>query len=107
MKKKIAILLVICLSTLFSGITCMAAEKSALETYAYREELLVSYKEYWYRDGEGQESYVIYDRQYRTYTFLNGYRKLSPIITSLSTTAAGLPPNVSRHQQVQYQYEFY
>lgn len=107
MKKKIAILLLICLSVLLSGITCMAAEKRDAETYAYREELLISYKEYWYRDGEGLESHVIYDRQYRTYTFLNGYRELSPLITSLSTTAAGLPPNVSLHQQVQCRYEFY
>lgn len=68
-KKMIAVMLTVCLSILFSGMTCMAAAKEDVETYEYRE--------------------------------------LSPIITQLSTTAAGLPPNVSIHQQVQLQYEFY
>lgn len=106
-KKMIAVMLTVCLSILFSGMTCMAAAKEDAETYAYREELLVSYKEYWYTDGAGIESHVVYGKQYKSYTFLNGYRELTPIITQLSTTAAGLPPNVSKHHQVQLQYEFY
>ncbi len=107
--KRVYVLLlaaVICILTI--GTTCLAAETNATPR-SYREDLLVSYKEYWYTDGAGVESHVRYGEQYRSFTFLNGYRPLRQTITHLPLDADGLPHGVTihRHQQVQIQYEFY
>lgn len=105
--KFIVLILMLLISILFTGATCLAAPNDEAAAYAYREELLVSYKEYWYVDGAGIESHVIYGRQYKAYTFLNGYRQLSPVIEQLPTNADGLPAGVSIHQSVKLSYEFY
>lgn len=94
------------LCVLSIGMTCFAMDKGEV-LRSHREELLVSYKEYWYVDGAGIESHVKYDQQYKVYTFLNGYRELSPVITQLPLSGGMLPPNVKSHQQVQLRYEFY
>ncbi len=95
---------IICILTI--GTTCLAAEAKAAPR-SYREDLLVSYKEYWYTDGAGIESHVRYGEQYRSFTFLNGYRKSKQTITHLPLNADGLPPGVTTHQQVRIEYEFY
>lgn len=95
---------VICILTI--GMTCSAAESKA-EPRSYREDLLVSYKEYWYTDGAGIQSHVRYGEQYRSFTFLNGYRKTGQTITQLSISDPELPHGVTAHQQVQIHYEFY
>ncbi len=84
----------------------MAAETKAAPR-SYREDLLVSYKEYWYTDGAGIESHVRYGEQYKSFTFLNGYRQSGQTITHLPLNADDLPHGVTIHQQVQIQYEFY
>lgn len=98
-------LIILCIT--FSGTICLASESDTVSPFAYRETLLISYKEYWYTDGSGTESHVKYNHQYRTYTFLNGYRQLSPKITQLPTTGDELPVKASIHQLVELSYEFY
>ena len=105
--KRVYVLLlaaVICILTI--GTTCLAAETNVTPR-SYREDLLVSYKEYWYTDGAGVESHVRYGEQYKSFTFLNGYRQSGQTITHLPLNADDLPHGVTIHQQVQIQYEFY
>lgn len=101
----LVLLMVLCMS--FSGMVCLAADDK-VEPYSYREDLLVSYKEFWYTDGKGVVSHVKYDQQYKSYTFLNGYRELSPKITPLPLYVpmlGNLKPTT--HQLVELSYEFY
>lgn len=108
MKKNRVLLAVILflLSIWVNGAICQAEKKVEISPFSYREYLLVSYKEYWYTDGAGVESHVLYNQQYRNYTFQNGYRQLSPTITILPITSE-LPHGTTRHQLVQLRYEFY
>lgn len=100
---------------LFTSITAFAAstdnfpndnQKNAeITPYSYRENLLVSYKEYWFKDGAGNDIYVVYNRQYRQCTFLNGYEIISREVSQLPLT--GMPSGTYRHQQVKVNYRFY
>ncbi|MGN1332820.1 MAG: hypothetical protein ACI4V0_08660 [Lachnospiraceae bacterium] len=107
MKKQMIILLMITIFVLTSNVPVLAATVNTITPYAYRDELLVSYKEYWYYDGRGERIHVIYGRQYKPYTFVNGYRQLTPIITSLPDDMEGLPSGAFSHHYVQLRYEFY
>lgn len=88
-----------------SSNVCQAAKYETISPCQYKERLLVSYKEYWYTDGSGTESYVKYDEQYRDYIFINGY-KASRSITPIPITG-DLPPGTTRHNSVKVTYTFY
>lgn len=109
MKKKIkslaAVLMVLVLGASVATVG-YAQEEITPTPYAYRETLLVSYEEYWFRDGSGEEIYVRQAEVYREYQFVNGYRELPPIIEQLPITN-DYPPDTNKRQRVTKRYEFY
>lgn len=99
------VVMIMLLCVVANSSICQASENETISTYQYKEKLLVSYKEYWYTDGSGTESYVRYDEQYREYTFINGY-KATKRVTPIPITGE-LPSKTTRHNSVKVTYTFY
>ena len=71
------------------------------------ETLLVSYIEYWFTDGNDEEIYVRQSEVYKEYQFLNGYRKVAPVIEQLPIQGGLYPQGTTKVQKVTKRYEFY
>lgn len=108
MKVKKIIATVLCIAVLCSMSAFPSFAEEVPAPYSYRDELLVSYSEFWYIDGYGVESHVEYDQKHIAYTFLNGYRVASRVVTPLPLDTPGFPQGmVTRAQHVELRYEFY
>lgn len=103
--KVIVVVMLACLCITCNHMVCWAADDKEISARQYKENLLVSYKEYWYTDGAGIENYVRYDKQYREYIFINGYTS-SKRVTPIPITNE-LPAGTTRHNSVKVTYTFY
>ena len=97
----VLMILVLCVTM----VTAAYAQEE-ITPYAYRETLLVSYEEYWFVDGSGEDIYVRQAEVYREYQFPHGYRELAPIIAQLPITG-DYPAETTKRQRVTKRYEFY
>lgn len=104
-RSKILVVMLVCLCMTCNHMICWASDGKDVSAQQYKEKLLVSYKEYWYTDGAGIESYVRYDKQYREYIFINGYIA-SERVTPIPITNE-LPTGTTRHNSVKVTYTFY
>ncbi|MDD4850381.1 MAG: hypothetical protein PHO10_06740 [Gemmiger sp.] len=110
MKNKILCMLCACVFALCGtfSMTCFAAAEPAdpsISTYSYREDLLVSYIEYWYTEG-GNPVRVVYGEQYQQFTFLNGYEETSRTSVSLPITSE-YPHGTTQVKKITVHYRFF
>lgn len=107
MKRRVySVLLAIVLLFSSSSFILVASADGDFSVKSYREELLMSYCEFWYKDGAGTVSHVTYDEVYRTVTYLHSCRLVNQEIEKLPIDDPCFPAGTIDAQKVTNIYEY-
>lgn len=108
MKKRVCAVFLSAVLILFSSSLFVVAANAAddFSVQSYREELLISYCEFWYKDGAGTVSHVRYNEVYKTVTYLHSCRLVNQEIEKLPINDPDFPSGTIDAQKVTNIYEY-